>query len=253
MKNIRKLLPVALCALFAAPSPAQDAPRQQLKGHVTPEMTNTLLAGRVPPTTQMTLTIGLVIPNSSALIDAAAQIADPNSPFFRKYLTPEQVADQFGAKAADYQSVLDWARSNNLTATAHRNRFVVTVDGSVADIESALNIHLNDRVRADGTEFFAPDAEPSLKLSVPVEHIGGTRELCAPSEGGWLRSVRHLPGNRLPQRLCAQHDAHRRPPECRHLHARPDRRLCSERHRRLRHAYRTDLPSRSGSAGPIPR
>src|ERR1019366_8482834 len=91
------LLPIALCALFvfpaspvAAQSTAQNAPRQQLKGHVTPEMTKALPAGRVTPTTQMTLTVGLVIANQAGLIDAAAQIADPNSPSYRQYLTPEQ-------------------------------------------------------------------------------------------------------------------------------------------------------------------
>ena len=185
------LLPIALCALFvfparpvAAQSTAQNAPRQQLKGHVTPEMTKALLAGRVPPTTQMTLTVGLVIANQAGLIDAASQIADPNSPSYRQYLTPEQFADRFGAAPADYQSVVDWAQANNLTVTTHRNRFVVTIEGSVADIEPALNIHLNNHVRTDGTQFFAPDAEPSLNLSVPVEHIGGLDDFIRPVPAG---------------------------------------------------------------------
>jgi len=192
MKHVRRLLAVSLCALVvfpaspvAAQSPAQDAaPRQHLKGHLVPEMTNTRLVGRVPPTTQLTLTVGLVIPNAAGLIEAASQISDPNDPSYRKYLTPEQFADQFGATPADYQSVLDWARSNNLTVTAHRNRFVASISGSATDIESALHIHLNYRERADGTEFFAPDAEPSLELSVPVEHIGGLDNFVRPVRAG---------------------------------------------------------------------
>jgi len=191
MKNVSGLLPVALCALavftaspVAAQSPTREAPRQQLKGHLTPEMMKTPLVARVPPTAQLTLTIGLIIKNADALTEAASQMSDPNSPSYRHYLTPEQVADQFGATPADYQAVLDWAQSNNLTATPHRNRFVATVEGSVADIESALNIHLNSRLRTDGTEFFAPDAEPSLNLSVPVEHIGGLDNFVLPVNAG---------------------------------------------------------------------
>jgi kumamolisin len=157
MKHVGRLLAVSLCALVvfpaspvAAQAPAQDA-RQQLKGHLAPEMTKTRLVGRVPPTTQLTLTVGLVIPNAPGLIEAASQISDPNDPSYRKYLTPEQFADQFGATPADYQSVLDWARSNNLTVTAHRNRFVASVSGSAADIESALNIHLNNAYASNMT------------------------------------------------------------------------------------------------------
>jgi subtilase family serine protease len=183
MKN---LVTIALCALALLPGglAAQQPARQQLKGHLTPEMNKAPLVGRVPPTTQLTLTIGLVIPNRAALVDATQRIADPNSPNYRHYLTPEEFADRFGVSPADYQSVLDWATSNRLNVTAHRNHFVATVSGSVADIESALNVHLNNRERADGTEFYAPDAEPALNLSVPVEHIGGLENFIRPDKAG---------------------------------------------------------------------
>ncbi len=142
------------------------------------------LVGRVPPTTQLTFTIGLVIQNRAALLAAADEIADPNSPSYRHYLTPEQFADQFGVVPADYQSVLDWAQSNHLTATPHRNRFVATLTGSVADIERALNIHFYYHLRPDGTQFFAPDTEPSVAFSVPVDHISGLNKLLRPQSAG---------------------------------------------------------------------
>ena len=186
VKSIRKLLPIVFCALAvfpAAPQPVING-RQQLKGHVTAEMTAAPFASRVPPTTQFTLTIGLVIRNSAALMRVADEIADPNSPSYRHYLTPEQFADQFGVLPADYQSVLDWARSNNFTVTPHRNRFVATVTGAAADIEQALNIHLNYRARPDGTLFFAPDAEPSVSFSVPVDHISGLNNYILPERSG---------------------------------------------------------------------
>jgi subtilase family serine protease len=191
MKNInrnrqRGWLLVALCALSvvpASPLAAQtrtEEARQQLKGHLTPEMSKAPLGARLTPTTQLTFTVGLVIPNNAELDQLAEQISDPQSPLYRKYLTPEQFADRFGATRANYRSVVDWAQSNHLTATTHRNRLVVTVTGAVADIESALNVHLYNRSRADGTQFYAPDVEPSIKLSVPVEHIGGLDDFSRP-------------------------------------------------------------------------
>jgi subtilase family serine protease len=189
-RSLRKLLPVVICALavfpagrVAAQSPSRDD-GQQLKGHLRPEIATAPPVRRVPPTTRLTLTVGLALSNRAMLAQTAADIADPNSPSYRQYLTPEQFADQFGALPADYQSLLDWAQSNNLTATPHRNRFVATVEGAVSDIESALNVHMLYRRRADGTEFFAPDTEPSLKLTVPVEHIGGLDNFVRPLAAG---------------------------------------------------------------------
>jgi subtilase family serine protease len=195
MRNLRKLLLAGLCVLSAvAQSPAPDT-WQHLKGHVTAEMTNAPLAGGVPPTTHLSLTVGLVMPNRASLIEAASQVSDPRSPSYRQYVTPEQFADRFGVSQADYQSVLDWAQANHLTATAHKNRFVVTVAGSSADIESALNVHLNYHVRTDGTQFYAPDAEPSLALSVPVEHIGGLENFYRPERARGSGTDGYYQGN----------------------------------------------------------
>jgi subtilase family serine protease len=184
MKHARTLAMLAVCGLPGYPALAQEAARQQLSGHLTGEMNKAPLVSRVSGSTQMTLTIGLQVANTAELEKAAADIADPKSPSYRQFLTPEQFADRFGASAADYQSVLDWAAANHLTAQAHRNRFVATVTGNVADIESALNVHMNYRLRADGTQFFAPDAEPSIALAVPVQHIGGLDNFSRPQSAG---------------------------------------------------------------------
>jgi subtilase family serine protease len=176
--------PQALQATAPAQSAVPQNSRQQLSGHLTPDMLQAQLVGRVPATTQLTLTVGLAIQDMAALTDTAERIADPSSDSYGKYLTPEQFADSFGVSADDYQKLLDWGRSNNLTVTAHRNRFVATMSGAAADIETALNIHLNYRLRADGTQFFAPDAEPSINLALPVEHIGGLQDFVPPRNSG---------------------------------------------------------------------
>jgi subtilase family serine protease len=186
MENIKhRSIPLAFCALAVfSTGPAVAQVRQTLKNHLKPEIRDTLLVSRVPPTTQMTLSIGLVISESAGLVAAAAEIADPDSPSYRRYLTPEQFADRFGVSPEDYQAVLDWAQANHLTVTAHKNRFAATVAGSVADIEAALNLHMNYHARSDGTQFFAPDAEPSLDLRVPVEHISGLDNFLRPERAG---------------------------------------------------------------------
>jgi hypothetical protein len=68
---------------------------QQLRGHVTSEMKAAPLVGRVAPTRELTLTVGLVVDND-ALTKAATQVSDPQSPTYRQYLTAEQVGDASG-------------------------------------------------------------------------------------------------------------------------------------------------------------
>ncbi len=186
MKNVHIFVALCISAgnLAVAQSPTPEAPRQHLKGHLTPEMLAAPLARRVPPAIRLTLSVGLAIKNQDELVDAANRIADPKSSSYRQYLTPNSSPDRFGAAPADYQTLLDWAQANHLNVTPHRNRFVAEISGSVSDIETALDVHLNYRQRPDGTEFFAPDAEPSLKLALPVEHISGLENFVVPQSAG---------------------------------------------------------------------
>ena len=141
------------------------------------------IVGRVAPTNEFTITVGLVV-DSNALVTAATQVSDPQSPTYRQYKTAEQVADEFGAGPSDYQRLLAWGRSYGLVPTAHKNRFVATFTGPANKIEEALHVHLNNGLRPDGTQFFGPDREPSLDLALPVEHIGGLNNYKPPTRAG---------------------------------------------------------------------
>jgi uncharacterized repeat protein (TIGR01451 family) len=131
--------------------------------------------GRLPASQQLHLAIGLPLRNQGALNSLLQQIYDPTSPQYHHYLTTEQFTDMFGPTESDYQAVIAFAKANGLVVTVtHPNRVVLDADGAVADVEKAL--HLTMRVYNHPQEartFFAPDAEPSLNLAVPVLHIGG--------------------------------------------------------------------------------
>ena len=159
---------------------------RQLSGHLTPSMGTAPLVGRVEPSKTLNLTLGLVMKDPDALSAAAAQVSDPQDPSYRHYLTPEQFADRFGATADEFEQVLSWARSKNLTVTPHRNRLAAEAVGRADDIEAAFHVQLSYRLREDGSQFYAPDAEPSIEASVPIEHIGDLEDydLPVPATGG---------------------------------------------------------------------
>jgi subtilase family serine protease len=131
--------------------------------------------GRFPGTNRLNLAMGLPLRNEEALDNLLQQIYDPASPNFRQYLTPEQFTEMFGPTEQDYQAVIDFAKTNDLTVTGmSANRVLLDVSGSVADIEKAFQVTLRTyRHPKENRMFYAPDAEPSVDVAVPILHISG--------------------------------------------------------------------------------
>ncbi|HTA79742.1 MAG TPA: protease pro-enzyme activation domain-containing protein, partial [Terracidiphilus sp.] len=95
----------------------------------------------LPADQQLHLSIVLPLRNQAQLTALLGRLYDPSSPDYRKFLTVDQFAAQFGATASDYQSVVAFAQANGLTVTEnHANRLVVPVEGSVAQINQVFNV-----------------------------------------------------------------------------------------------------------------
>ncbi len=155
---------------------ADTTGRQRLSGHLSAALKAIPTVERVPAATQLHMTIGLPVKDQAALDAEVSEMSDPQSPRFRRYLTHEEFAEKYGTSPSDYEAVVAWARSKNLEATAHSDRLFVGVSGAAADVERAFNIHLDYALRADGTRFYKPDAEPSLDLSVPVRYVSNLND-----------------------------------------------------------------------------
>ena len=155
-----------------------------LSGHVPPIVKDLNLqpVGRLAATNVLHLVIGLPLQNQAALGVLLQQLYDPASPNYRHYLTPAQFAQRFGPAPADYQALTGFAKANGLRITGtHPNRVILEVDGSVADIERALQVTLREYQHPqEARTFYAPDAEPSLDLAVPVLHIAGLDNFSLP-------------------------------------------------------------------------
>jgi len=167
---------------------AQSQSRQVLEGHVPVAVTSLHLQpiAQMPGTNRLNLSIGLPLRNQTALGGLLGQIYDPNSPNFRQYLTPEQFAEQFGPANSDYEAIIAFARTNGLAiADTFPDRSVLNVIGSVADIEKAFHVTLRlYRHPRENRNFFAPDVEPSVDLTVPILHISGLNNFFVPHPAG---------------------------------------------------------------------
>jgi subtilase family serine protease len=162
--------------------PAHAAERQVLSVHLPAVATNLPPIGRLPGSTNLDLAIGLPLRNQDALARLLQQLYDPASVNYHHFLTPEQFAAQFGPTAADYQAVIAYAEANGFKVTGrHPNRTILDVRGSVDVIEKAL--HVTMRMYHHPTEprtFYAPDAQPTLDLAVPILGISGLDDYSLP-------------------------------------------------------------------------
>ena len=173
-----------MVALFPFTARAQGVGKQLLHGHVPPAIAHFHLQpmNRLPATNRLNLAIWLPLRNQEALNKLLAEIYDPASTNYHRYLTPEQFTAQFGPTEQDYQSLIHFAQTNGLTVTAtYPNRVLLDVSGNTASVEKVFHVKLNVYQHpTENRSFFAPDAEPSIDLSVPVLHVGGLDNFSIP-------------------------------------------------------------------------
>jgi hypothetical protein len=133
-------------------------------------------------TNRLSLGISLPLQNQDGLGHLLQDIYDPASPNYHHYLAPGQFTAQFGPSQADYDTVVNFLKTNGLTVTTtYSNRNLVDVSGDVATINHAFHVTLRVyRHPIESRTFFAPDTEPDIGAGIPISHIGGLDNLVIP-------------------------------------------------------------------------
>jgi Pro-kumamolisin, activation domain len=176
-RPIRLVLTAAVVAALPFTASAQGVGRQMLRGHVPAAIARFHLRPlrSLPGTNRLNLAIGLPLRHQDALQKLLAEIYDPGSTNYHHYLTPAEFAAQFGPTEQDYQSLINFAKTNGLTVAAtYPNRALLDVSGSAQTVERVFHVTLD--VYQHPTEsrtFYAPDAEPSVNFNVPILHVSG--------------------------------------------------------------------------------
>ena len=166
---------VCAALLFLASPSGYAAGQQVLLGHIPPGVSKLTPIGRLEATNHLRLAIGLPLRNQAGLDTLLQQLYDPSSPNYRHYLTSSEFAQTFGPSVDDYKALAKFAADNHLLVTAtHPNRTLLDVEGSVADIEKAFHVKMqNYKHPTQDRVFFAPDSEPSVNLGVSILHVDG--------------------------------------------------------------------------------
>jgi kumamolisin len=131
--------------------------------------------GRLPANQIMTLNIVLPLRNQAGLERLLDEIYDPASASYRHYLTVSDFTAQFGPTQADYDAVVQYARSNGLTVVGgSRDGMDVQVKGPVSAVQTAFHVNLHTYQHpTENRIFYSPDREPTVSLPFNLWHISG--------------------------------------------------------------------------------
>jgi subtilase family serine protease len=141
------------------------------------------LLGTTNPQQRLKLAFQLPLRNQAELTQLLRDLYDPSSPSFHRYLSVSEFTDRFGPTAADYKKVVAWAKKKGFSVTATTpNRRLVAVEGSVATINRAFSVSVNDyRHPRQGRSFYSPDREPTaIGLTVPLLQVTGLTNYLLP-------------------------------------------------------------------------
>jgi subtilase family serine protease len=167
------LLAVIAALLATTVLPAQNLLTRHMRTAVSTNQAQAV--GRLSANQVMSLDIVLPLRDPAGLDRLLDEIYDPTSPSYRQFLTVPEFTAQFGPSQADYDAVVQYAKSNGLTVTGgSRDGMDVQVRGSVAAVQTAfhVNIHTYQHPNENRT-FYAPDREPTVNLPFNLWHISG--------------------------------------------------------------------------------
>ncbi len=131
--------------------------------------------GRLTANQPMKLDFVLPLRDEAGLNAFLADLSDPSSPAYGKFLSVAEFTAKFGPTQKDYDELSEFVKSNGFTITGgSRDGMDLQVSAPVNVIERAL--HLNIHTYQHPTEartFFGPDREPTTSLSFNLWHVTG--------------------------------------------------------------------------------
>ena len=191
--------------------------------------------GRLSQNQVLQLDLVLPLRDPAGLKSFLSDVYNPKSPNYRHFVTPEEFTARFGPTQAQYDEVLNFARTNGLQVVGgSRDGMEVQVKGTVSAIEAALHVSLNTyppphgephvlrcRSRADAESVVQPVARLGARQLLASEAAlceedrlrGGARDLSRTGSEPChyrLGTVGIVPGQRHARRLRHRNDVDRR-------------------------------------------
>jgi subtilase family serine protease len=168
--NRKDALKLAFLTALLLPTAALANGAVTVTGDAAGARTHATLSGRMDAARPITIAIVLPLTDEKGAVSFATRVSQPGDPLFRQYLTPVQYAARFGARQADYDAVVAWAKANGLTpGEVYASRAVLPITGSAAAMEAALGVKFYNYKDAKGATYFAADRNASLPVEIAAK------------------------------------------------------------------------------------
>jgi subtilase family serine protease len=163
-QHARIIVLVALLASSTAQA-AMPALAQTPTTGQTPIARTETRVGRTDAQKTIAFTVPLKVRDQRALDAAIADLYNPSSPNYRKYLTPAEFTKRFVDPAAR-ADVATFLRGKGFAVADPGIGTVLAATAKVADIERAFNVTISDYRDASGRTFAASDKSPALPAAI---------------------------------------------------------------------------------------
>jgi subtilase family serine protease len=165
----------AVLLLFTIPGQAQ--PQSPLTRHVRDAVANgqAQLTGKLPATQTLLFDIVLPLRDRAGLQNFVQEVQDPASPFYHKFLTPQEVTARFGPSQQDWDALVAFAKASGFEIiNGTRDERDLRLRGTVANIEKAFHVTMGlYKDLSEDRTFFAIDREPTVDIPFQIWHITG--------------------------------------------------------------------------------
>ena len=163
------LLLGVLAALGAGTHPAQARPNTH---SLSPRLRASAILEPESPAHRHNIVVGLDLRNRDELEQFLADVQNPRSPVYRRFLTPEEFNARYAPAADTEQRVVDYLQANGITVTDRfANRLLVGATGTVAVLERSLSTAFHN-VTFNGEAHYAAINEPVWPAEIADSIVG---------------------------------------------------------------------------------
>src|SRR5579875_2341802 len=149
--------------------PIDETARVRLRGNRHPLARAEYDAGRMAPEEPLERMILALAPDGAqqqALEELLRAQQDPQSPWYRKWLTPEEFGTRFGVSESDFEAVANWLEEKGFQVEPMAaGRRVVVFSGTVGQVESAFHTEMH-RYRVRGEMHHANASDPEIPAAL---------------------------------------------------------------------------------------
>jgi subtilase family serine protease len=194
----RLILGGVIGAVAALTATAATPATTTVTGNVASWVKSAKLTGTAPASKSVTIAVHMALTNAASLKRLVAEVSDPRTATYGRYLTPAQFAERFAPAAADVNQVkalLEHAGMKNVTAGPHG--VYVSAVATVGQLRSAFSVSQNMYSFA-GQSLRANTQEPTIPASlagkvVYIEGLDDTSMLRTPMHRSAVEGERLAP------------------------------------------------------------